>query len=932
MGPRGERVTADTEHELVQRLAEMARELTHWVRTDVGRAQALIGDMMRLCEGAGPLARALAMRAQGTGLRLAGKPREALRALREAQRLAQEAGDEYEWARTVIGTIPVWVQLARYKEAAARSEAALAVFVAHGELLAGARLLSNIGAMYGHMGRPRAALEAFSRGETMAGQVGDAALQARLQLHQALALQQLGRHRDSLAACARALRYPLRAGQHVTVAKILQSGAIALYQMGRFGKALRRFARARATFAEASAPRDVAVCDLYVAACYMELNRYDQALSRARSVLEVLDPKQYGFQHAWVHLYEGVALARMGECAQALQWLTRAFRWFDGHGHKAWAGKAKLEEADVLLGEAEPNRAIRAATTAARLFRAEHMLVEAARADLLAAEGSFLSGRTVTARAVAERAHRLFVRARVPGPSFRCSHLLGRIAMRQRRWDDAQRLLNRAVQTAERVRAAVQVSFRQAFLDDKTAAYADLVWLHLQRGQVARAHRLADLAKARGLVDLLSGPASPDRTGKADDTAALLAEIEAVRREYQALTAPPQFGPEEPAMLRGGAETLTQLRTRTEHRLAALWDEWELRQAGRVKSAAEAVRANVRWHRLLPAAGAMVEYFLTGSGMVAFVSNAAGLQGWVQLGESAPVRRALELLQLNFDMAQSGTARCLEIPPGVKANARSLLGQLHAHLWAPLADLLGSPESVVVVPHGLLHMVPFEALFDGSRHLVEHTEITLAPSRTVWAACLQQGSPGTGRTDLVLGYSMAGALPHIDTESAVVGDMLGVLAVTGREATVGRLEAARDCRILHMAVHGEFRRDNASFSTLQLADGRLTVTDAARLRLKANLVVLSGCETGLSRVTAGDELIGMISAFLQAGSASVLASRWRVDDRLTAELMRRFYGRLTAHGRKAAALREAQAEMAGQGLHPMFWAAFTLAGHGGPLA
>lgn len=75
----------------------------------------------------------------------------------------------------------------------------------------------------------------------------------------------------------------------------------------------------------------------------------------------------------------------------------------------------------------------------------------------------------------------------------------------------------------------------------------------------------------------------------------------------------------------------------------------------------------------------------------------------------------------------------------------------------------------------------------------------------------------------------------------------------------------------------------------------------------------------------------MVSAFLQAGAASVLASRWRVDDRVTAELMDRFYAGLLAGEGKAAALRSAQATVAKQGVHPLYWAAFGLIGHTGCL-
>jgi CHAT domain-containing protein len=327
----------------------------------------------------------------------------------------------------------------------------------------------------------------------------------------------------------------------------------------------------------------------------------------------------------------------------------------------------------------------------------------------------------------------------------------------------------------------------------------------------------------------------------------------------------------------------------------------------------------------------MVEYFAANSRLVAFVSDSRGLKGWVELGAPESVRRNLELLQLNLDSAISLVAGGQSMPAALNRNARALLGQLYQLIWAPLLHMLGERQSVVVVPHDLLHLVPFEALHDGQRYLVERLELSLAPSRAVWAQCMARGELPLGGGDLVMGYSCDGALPFVDAEATQVAAALGTEPLLGPTASARRLAAAGAGRVVHISLHGEFRQDNPYFSTLLLADGPLTAADVALLRVGSSLVVLSGCETGLSRVTRGDELMGMVSAFLEAGSASVLASRWRVDDRATAGLMTRFYEGLLAGSGKAAALREAQAALAAQESHPLYWAAFGLIGHGGPL-
>ncbi|HWI60676.1 MAG TPA: CHAT domain-containing tetratricopeptide repeat protein [Symbiobacteriaceae bacterium] len=919
--------------ELGQRLQQLQEEYYRLSLNNLTQATKVADEAMALTVGAGPAHRALALRIHANNLRNRGSLGVALTVVTQAQQLFREAGDEVEWARTINATIPILVGLDRNREAVKAAHTALNLLLRNGERAAAGRMLNNMGAMYGNMGQPRQALECLLRGEELARETGLHDFVARNQSNRVLVLQQLGRHRESLSVCARALRYYLRHGAKVPMARVLQSGAIGLFHLGRFGKALRRFSRARSLFEALSSARDVAVCDLYIAACYLELNRFDQTIARTRRVIQVLDPVEHGFQHAWAHLYEGVALSRSGQPEEARRLLTRAYRWFEERGHSAWAGRAHLEEAELLLAMGSATEASRTALKAARLFAVAHMETEEARAHLLRAEASLAAGKLKVAEVAVDAAYPRFQRAHMPGPTFRALHVKGRIAMERGDWEPARRYLSRAVETAERMRSTVQVSFRRAFLDDKSSAYADLVWTLLVQGRVRSAHRLVDLAKSRALVDELA--AVPGyRKGQMDaGDQELLSQIERIRREYQELTAPIQLGPEQAIALRGaGAMSIPAQRAQLEARLAALWDEWELRHLDRLGSGKRDGHGMAPAHRKLPSGAAMVEYFAAGARLMAFVSDNRGLRGWVDLGTPERVRRSLELLQLNLDTAAMMAARGRREVPALTKNARSLLQELHQALWEPLLPLLGDRRSAVVIPHGILHLVPFEALHDGKTYLVQQMELGLAPSRAVWLLCQTRGEQrsATG-PDLVVGFNPAGALPYVDTEARLIAGALGTSANVGPNATLDRITTPGHHRVVHLAAHGEFRLDNPHFSTLLLADGPLTVADVARLRLDSSLVVLSGCETGISQVTRGEELMGMISAFLQAGSASVLASRWRVDDQVTTDLMDRFYAGLLAGESKAAALRNAQAPLAEQNLHPLYWAAFGLIGHSGAL-
>jgi CHAT domain-containing protein len=116
------------------------------------------------------------------------------------------------------------------------------------------------------------------------------------------------------------------------------------------------------------------------------------------------------------------------------------------------------------------------------------------------------------------------------------------------------------------------------------------------------------------------------------------------------------------------------------------------------------------------------------------------------------------------------------------------------------------------------------------------------------------------------------------------------------------------------------------FSSLKLGDSWLNLFDIFNLQLGAELTVLSACETGMSAVWEGDELLGLARGFLYAGTPSLVVSLWTVNDRSTAELMRHFYTELQRGASKARALQKAVIAVKAEYPHPYYWAPFMLMG------
>lgn len=293
---------------------------------------------------------------------------------------------------------------------------------------------------------------------------------------------------------------------------------------------------------------------------------------------------------------------------------------------------------------------------------------------------------------------------------------------------------------------------------------------------------------------------------------------------------------------------------------------------------------------------------------------------------------------------------------------RSSLQALHGALIDPIEDtgILSDRESLVIVPHGDLHYLPFQALVrppEGT-FLIERYAVSYAPSASAWIQLQDRASvafrreesisdAGTREKPRVLAMApRIGELPGSGYETEMVGRLFGDRArvLLGGDATERAFrELAPGVDIIHLATYGRLNKANPLFSYVEMAgslgeSGLLEIHEIFGLRLEASLLTLSACETalgsgGLWDVPPGDDWVSLASAFLGVGAANVLASVWRVEDLATAGLMRRFYGHLFAGVSLEESLARAQRELIANPdtAHPFFWAGFLLVGGGGGI-
>ena len=325
---------------------------------------------------------------------------------------------------------------------------------------------------------------------------------------------------------------------------------------------------------------------------------------------------------------------------------------------------------------------------------------------------------------------------------------------------------------------------------------------------------------------------------------------------------------------------------------------------------------------------ALVEYFAVGDHILAAVLTAHDLV-IVPLTTTSRVRQILRMLKFQLSKFQFGAEYLAKAGGGQLDATQDHLQALHGELLAPLQ--VGAYRRLVIVPHDVLHDVPFHALFDGRSYLAESAAVSYAPSASVYVLCCDRPAPPSG-TSLVMGIPDGRAPFILDEVQAVASRLPDVDLRIGEAATVAALRTVgANSRIVHIATHGFFREDNPIFSGVRLGDSYLTLHDLSDLRLPADLITLSGCGTGLQTIAAGDELRGLVRGLLAAGARSLLVSLWNVHDVSTAHFMTFFYRQLEAGADKATAVQQAMAELRAQNPHPYYWAPFILVGAAGPI-
>ena len=704
---------------------------------------------------------------------------------------------------------------------------------------------------------------------------------------------------------------------------------MALIQKGRYDQGLELHRSALAIYDEVKAQAELVEALHDMGRLYLLLGDLDSA---ERSFTRGLDLARS------IGLSRGVTqnLLSLGDLQFTRERLDAAKNQYQAAHERATESDEKHLVAASLLRLALVHREERQLDQAAREVSQALDAAREINSRAIEAEAMFALGEIERRRAHSDKALSAFAAAEQTASLIGDPDLLWQIhygrALTQAAQGDKEAAIHSlvaAVTVIEGVRSRLKEDrFRAGYVQDKYEVYVDLVRLQLELGRTDDAFQTAERLRSRNYTEQLGGRSQ--LTLSVQDRR----EEDRIRERIQQLqrALADELHGEQPSSRQVAIATVSSELLLAEKDYQTFLDDRN--DSSSRAASVDSIPSVSRVQAGLKADEALLEYVVGRDGIVAFVVTPLGAYAKLLPVKRDDLAARIELL-------------------------RDLLGQPDSDRWRKpaqgLAALLVSPiqneqwldgvTQLYVVPHGVLNYLPFALLpqqrLGENSLLIDTYSIAFLPTAAV---LLRDARKPNGPQTLLAMSPSRSRLRYAPDEVRSIDALFRPRSemLLGVDATESRFKSlAGKHGVLHLATHGQFNKLNPLLSGLELEadgidDGMLQVHEVLGLRLNADLVTLSACDTALgsghlTMVPAGDEFVGMTRAFLSAGSSSVVATLWEVDDRSSGKLMRRFYEHLaesTRPGDKAGALSQAQRELRSEKRysHPYFWAPFILVG------
>lgn len=527
----------------------------------------------------------------------------------------------------------------------------------------------------------------------------------------------------------------------------------------------------------------------------------------------------------------------------------------------------------------------------------------------------------------AANAKKLFV----PEVEWRAFRMMGHLYQKTGEMQKSLASINSALETIEKMRSKIKIEeFKSGFIDDKLDVYFDLVNLYIALNEPQKALEIVERSKSRNFIDLLANK-DIHFSGNFDKQnfeqgKKLQEKMNRVQNDISILQIKEnQLSAVEQQKLQNLIQQLNQLKNETENYLLNL-KEQSPELASMVIVEPQSIDS---FQSVLPDSVVLLEFFYTKQKL--FV--------WRVTNKNVIVREKEMADDLLFNIVDSLRKNMQRQMP-----VSNISRKLYDLLIKPVEADISNSKHLIIVPHGILHYLPFAALLDEKgQYLIEGYPLSLAPSAFVLKICMEKGEMFVKHKNwqpkiLAFGNPDLGNpkfdLPFADKEIESLELIYSDVQSYKREKAVESIveQKTGEANLILFSCHGEFDPINPLFSALLLTpdkkeDGRLEAYEIFNYNMNAYLVAMSACETGLAKIAVGDEVIGLSRSFIYAGTSSLLSSLWKVDDLATAVMVKRFFRYLKQGDSRAKALQKAVVFVKNNiNEHPLYWSAFNLTG------
>jgi CHAT domain-containing protein len=873
-------------------------------------------------------ARALSERALGHVHHFSGRHAEAIRYYEQAIESYRTLGRNLDMAAISSALTQPLSYTGQYERAFQLGESARVILTKHNDVIRLGRLDANIANILYRQDRFQEAVELYERSARQLEEQGAELDITLLMRNVAVCYISLNDFEQAERAYQSSRNKSIEQGLPLLVVEADYNIAYLYYLRGEYLRAIELYDKTRESCRKFSDKYHQALCDLDQSEIYLELNLTESGEQMAHAAFQGFKELGLRYEAAKAATFSAIALSQQGHTERALTLFDEARTMFMAEQNQLWPALIHLYKALVLYDAQADDSAYELAASALDYFATSPLPAKAAICELLLAAIELRYSGTDPARGFCSSALARLLNVESPA-TYQAYFMLGQVEEASQNIELARQAYEQAYRKLEDLRSNLgREELKIAFLKNKQAIYEGLVVtsLAIEKGskRSQKAFEYIEQAKSRSLADLIAFR-TPSLQSRTSEHSAAMEQLRELRQKlnwvYHQIELE-ELNPGERSGLR--IQRLRQQGRQLEDSVMKSFSSVQgLDQEFTGLQNAETVSV-ADLQSKLPAETMLVEFYAARDWLYVCLIRRDSAR-ILPVAEVRQVREELRLLQLQLAKFRLGEEHIRPFERMLFQATTSHLENLYSLLIAPIRKYLDTPH-LIIVPHAFLHYLPFHALSDGSRALIDDYSISYAPSGSVFALCQQKQSKTSGES-LVLAVPDQRA-PHILEEAEFVAAALGNARLfVGEEATEQKLrDYGPQSRFIHIATHGYFRQDNPMFSSLRLGDSLLSLFDLYQLRLDAELVTLSGCGTGMNVVIGGDELIGLVRGLLYAGAQTLMVSLWEVHDQSTAEFMHDFYRFYSALPNKANALRQAVLNLRQRRPHPYYWAAFVLVG------